>query len=37
VAKGYSQVEGIKYEVTFAIIAMYFSIISILSLDTQTG
>ena len=37
VAKGYSQVEGIDYEETFAIVATYSSIRSILALVAQMG
>ena len=37
VARGFSQVEGIDYEETFAIVARYSSIRSILALSTQMG
>lgn len=37
VAKGFSQVEGIEYEETFAHVARYSSIRSILALATQMG
>ena len=37
VAKGLSQVEGIDYEETFAPVARYSSIRSILALDMQIG
>ena len=37
VAKGFSQVEGIDYEETFAPIARYSSIISILALSAHMG
>jgi len=37
VAKGFSQVEGIYYEETFAPIARYSSIGSILALAVQMG
>ena len=37
VANGYSQVEGIDYEETFAPVARYSSIKSILALTTQMG
>ena len=36
-AKGFSQVEGIDYEDTFAPVGRYSSIISILELSTQMG
>jgi len=37
VAKGFYQVEGIDYEVTFAPVARYSSIRSILALSAQLG
>jgi hypothetical protein len=37
VARGFSQIEGIDYDETFAPIAMYSPIRSILSLSTQMG
>ena len=37
VARGFSQVEGIDYEETFTIFAMYSSIRSILALSVQMG
>ena len=36
-AKGFSQVEGIEYEETFALIARYYSIRSILALVVHLG
>ena len=37
VARGFSRVEGIDYEETFALVARYSSIRSILALSTQMG
>jgi len=37
VTKGFSEVEGIDYEETFALIARYSSIRSILALSAQMG
>ena len=37
VAHGFSQVEGIDYDETFALVARYSSIKSILALSTQMG
>lgn len=37
VAKGFSQVEGIDYEDTFALVARYSSIRSIVALSMQMG
>jgi hypothetical protein len=37
VARGFSQIEGIDYDETFAPIARYYSIRSIISLSMQMG
>lgn len=37
VAKGYAQKEGIDYEETFALVARYTSIRTVISLATQMG
>jgi len=37
VARGFSQVEGIDYDETFALVSRYSSIRSILSLSSQMG
>ena len=37
VAQGFSQIEGIDYDETFALVAMYSSIRAIISLSAQMG